>query len=107
MPEIPDHAAPRVLRSSPSCVATEASPAERTLRARAAAYRMHSLHDSREVTANARAAFKDSFARQVDPENLLSDEERGRRAKCARRAFYAALAARSAQARRLRRAQAR
>jgi hypothetical protein len=78
------------------------SPAERTLRARAAAYRLHSLHDSRELTANARAAFNDRFARQVDPDGLLPRDERQRRAECARKAYYAALAAKSARARRLR-----
>ena len=107
MPEIPDHSAPDIRRPSPSRPGLEASPAERTLRARAAAYRMHSLHDSREVTANARSAFNDRFARQVDPENRLSAQERARRADCARKAFYATLAARSAEARRARRAQAR
>ena len=45
----------------------EPTPAERTLRARADAYRLHSLYDSRELTANARVAFNDRFARQVDP----------------------------------------
>ena len=38
--------------------ANELTPAERSLRARAAAYRLHSLYDSRELTANARAAFR-------------------------------------------------
>jgi hypothetical protein len=80
------------------------SPAERSLRARAAAYRLHSLYDSRELTANARAAFRDRFARQVDPDGVLPLAERQRRAECARKAYYAALAAKSAKARRLRRA---
>src|SRR5262249_26129029 len=44
------------------------TPAERSLRARAAAYRLHSMYDSRQLTANARAAFEQRFARQVDPE---------------------------------------
>ena len=45
--------------------------AERSLRARAAAYRLHSLYDSRQLTANARAAFQDRFARQVDPDGII------------------------------------
>jgi hypothetical protein len=79
------------------------TPAERRLRARAAAYRLHSLYDSRELTINARKAFWDRFARQVDPEGILPAAERQRRAECARKAYYTALAAKSAKARRLRR----
>ncbi|MGH9060845.1 MAG: hypothetical protein ACRDZY_15240, partial [Acidimicrobiales bacterium] len=66
----------------------EPTPAERTLRARAAAYRLHSLYDSRELTAPARRAFNDRFARQVDPDNRLPETERQRRAECARKAYY-------------------
>ncbi len=79
------------------------TPAERSLWARAAAYRLHSLYDSRDLTANARAAFQDRFARQVDPEGILPEAERHRRAECARKAYFAALAAKSARARRDRR----
>jgi len=79
------------------------TPAERTLRARAAAYRLHSLYDSRELTAKARAAFQDRFLREVDPDGLLPEAERLRRAECARKAYYTALAAKSARARRTRR----
>ena len=81
----------------------ELTPAERSLRARAAAYRLHSLYDSRELTANARAAFRDRFTRQVDPDGVLSESERQRRAECVRKAYYAALAAKSVRARRTRR----
>jgi hypothetical protein len=83
--------------------AREPTPAERSLWARAAAYRLHSLYDSRELTANARAAFQDRFAQQVDPDRILPEEERQRRAECARRAYFAALAAKSVRARRGRR----
>lgn len=79
------------------------TPAERQLRARAAAYRLHSLYDSRELTANARAALRDRFAREVDPDGVLPAAERERRAECARKAYYTALAAKSAKARRIRR----
>jgi hypothetical protein len=81
----------------------ELTPAERSLRARAAAYRLHSLYDSRELTANARAAFRDRFVRQVDPDGILPEAERQRRAECARKAYYAELASKSAKARRVRR----
>lgn len=76
------------------------SATERSLQARAAAYRMHSLHDGRQVTANARRAFNDRFAHQVDPENVLSEAERSRRAESARKAYFSSLAARSVRARR-------
>lgn len=81
------------------------TPAERSLRARAATYRLHSLYDSRQLTAAARTAFKDGFAAQVDPEGVLPEAERRRRAECARKAYYADLAARSVRARRTRRAE--
>jgi hypothetical protein len=83
--------------------AKELTPAERSLWARAAAYRLHSLYDSRELTANARAAFRDRFATQVDPDGVLPEAERQRRAECARKAYYTALAAKSARVRRSRR----
>lgn len=79
------------------------TPAERSMRARAAAYRLHSLHDSREITANARAAFANRFEREVDPEGKLPLEERRRRAECARKAYFVELAAKSARARQRRR----
>jgi hypothetical protein len=82
--------------------AGELTPAERSLLARAAAYRLHSLYDSRDLTANARAAFRDRFAREVDPDGILPEAERQRRADCARKAYYATLAAKSARARRIR-----
>jgi hypothetical protein len=81
--------------------ANKLTVAERRLRARAAAYTLHSLYDSRQLTANARAAFQDRFARQVDPDGILPEAERQRRAECARKAYYTALAAKSARARRL------
>ncbi len=82
--------------------AGELTPAERSLRARAAAYRLHSVYDSRQLTANARAAFQDRFTRQVDPDGILPEAERQRRAESARKAYYAALAAKSARGRRQR-----
>ena len=82
---------------------SEPTPAERSLRARAAAYRLHSLYDSRDLTANARAAFADRFIREVDPEGILPEAERLRRAEYARKAYFATLAAKSAKARRARR----
>ena len=45
-----------------------ASRAERSLRARLAAYALHAQRDPRETTANGRAAFLARFDREVDPE---------------------------------------
>ena len=82
------------------------SPAERTLRARLAAYAMHAQHDARATTANARAAFLAKFERQADPEGLLPAAERQRRAAQLRSAYFARLAFAAATARRARRAAA-
>lgn len=79
------------------------TPSERSLRARAAAYRLHSLYDSRELTENARRAFEDRFLRVVDPENRLDADERHRRAEAARRAYFISLSAKASRARRQRR----
>ena len=65
---------------------------------RIGAHRLHTTHDSRELTRNARAAFHDSFLEKVDP--ALPTAERLRRAEHLRKAHYAELAARSAKARR-------
>jgi hypothetical protein len=65
-----------------------ASRAERSLRARLAAYALHAQHDPRETTANGRAAFLARFDRDVDPEGLLEPDERARRAEQARRAYF-------------------
>lgn len=73
--------------------ASKLTSAERRLRARAAAYRLHSLYDSRQLTANARAAFQERFAHQVDPDGMLPEAERQRRAECARKEYFAAPAA--------------
>jgi hypothetical protein len=66
------------------------------------AYTLHSRYDSRELTKAARAAFESKFEREVDPDGILPLEERLRRAEMARKAHYARLALKSAQARRRR-----
>ena len=81
-----------------------ASQAERSLRARLAAYALHAQHDPRETTANGRAAFLARFDREVDPRSLLEPDERRRRAEQARRAYFTRLALASAKARRAKRA---
>lgn len=54
-------------------------------------------------TAPARAAFMRRFERQVDPDGVLPEHERRRRAESARRAYYTQLSIKAQQARRARR----
>jgi hypothetical protein len=76
------------------------TPGERTLRARAAAYEMHAKHGSRKAAVKGQAALLAKFERQVDPDGLLTPEERRRRALHARRAHMVRLALASARSRR-------
>jgi len=79
------------------------TPGERVLRARiAAGERWAKERDRSAATAPARAAFNDRFERQVDPDRTLAPAERHCRAESARKAYFARLALRSAQARRAR-----
>ncbi len=78
----------------------EFTAAQRSLRARLAAYRSwERTTDAAARTAPARRAAMARFERQVDPEGVLSPEERARRGTAARRAYFTALALRSSQAR--------
>jgi len=73
---------------------------EAVLRGRIGAFALHATHDSRVTTAPARAAFLSRFEREVDPDGLLTETERRRRAEFAKRAYFARLALASARARR-------
>jgi hypothetical protein len=76
------------------------TPSERTLRARMAAHISHSRHDPKERTRAARDKFEQRFLDEVDPERVLPEAERERRAHHARKAYFTGLALKSAQARR-------
>jgi hypothetical protein len=52
------------------------TPGERVLRARAAAYAMHAKHGSRKAALKGQAALLAKFERHVDPDGLLTPEER-------------------------------
>jgi hypothetical protein len=78
------------------------TPSERSRRARLGAYTLHSRHDSRKTTAKARATFLSRFEREVDPDGILSPEERSRRAEYAKKAYFTRLAQKSARSRRMR-----
>ena len=79
------------------------TPGERTLRARAAAYAMHAKHGSQKAARKGQAALLAKFELQVDPDGLLTPEDRRRRALLARRAHMARLALASARSRRAKR----
>ncbi len=59
-------------------------------------------HDMVLHTAPARQAFKDRFLDEVDPDRVLPEPERIRRAEAARKLHYTRMAYRSAQVRRAR-----
>lgn len=77
--------------------AVNLSPAQRSQRARAAAFAKHAQHDPRESTARAREAWMERFYETVDPS--LPQPERDRRARAAMRSYMASLALRSSKAR--------
>jgi hypothetical protein len=77
------------------------------LRSQIASIAAHSLHaqvsDPSAHTAAARQAFlTDRFEREVDPDGVLTPDDRARRAAHARSAYFKRLALRSASARRSR-----
>lgn len=76
------------------------TPEQRSLRARIAAHSKHAKHDSVESTAPARAAFLARFEREVDPDGVLPEAERRRRAEHARSAYFGRLSLKSSKARR-------
>jgi hypothetical protein len=78
------------------------TPQQRSLRAKLAAHEKWASTDPVVGTAAARAAGPgslDYWLNKVDPDHLLDDAERARRAESAKKAHYARLAFRSAQAR--------
>ena len=76
------------------------TPEQRSLRARIAAHEKWAHTDPVAGTANARQAFLARFEAQVDPDGVLPEPERRRRAEHARKAHFARLALASARARR-------
>jgi hypothetical protein len=69
---------------------TATSAAFRKLLARLGAFAQQAQYDTRETTKAARAAFNARFANEVDPQRILSETERARRAEAARRAYFTA-----------------
>ncbi|MHB8670476.1 MAG: hypothetical protein ACYDAD_07960 [Acidimicrobiales bacterium] len=77
-----------------------ADPAIRSAIGRLGAHAMHAGHDARSTTRAARAAFEARFAAEVDPDGVLSPDERARRAEHARKAYFLRLSLLGAAARR-------
>jgi hypothetical protein len=74
--------------------------AKRVLQARMAAHALHArVQDPSAHTARARHAFLSRFEREVDPEGVLTPQERARRAEHAKKAYFLRLAAASSKAR--------
>jgi hypothetical protein len=77
------------------------SPSERTLIGRIGAEtKWAQCEDPTAATAPGRAKFDERFYDEVDPERVLPEAERERRAGHARKAYFAKLALASAKARR-------
>ena len=71
------------------------TPAERSLRGRIGAFSLHAM--GKTDTRAARAAFMGRFEKEVDPEGVLPEPERLRRAELAKRAYFSKLALRRVQ----------
>jgi hypothetical protein len=83
-------------------VSRDLTPQQRSARARIGAYAALAKHGRRNITAAARAANPSADAywlKRVDPKKQLPPEERAERAADAKRAHFAALAYKSARAR--------
>lgn len=78
-------------------MALSLSPAQRKLRARAAAFAQHA--QGKTNTRPATLAQLARFEREVDPDGILSPEERARRADYAKRSYMAKLALQASRAR--------
>lgn len=79
------------------------SAEERSMRASLAANARWSKHDRSEGTRRARQAFESRFIDEVDPDRVLPEAERLKRAESARKAHFKRMALASAKSRRERR----
>ena len=71
-------------------------------RGRIGAHIAHSRNDPRAMTATARGAFLSSFERMADPDGVLPDAERLRRAEHLKKAHFLRMALKSAATRKAR-----
>ena len=82
------------------------TPSQRVQRARIAAFTRWSKEDPAATAARGQAGLLAKFVDQVDPDRVLPEAERQRRAEAARKAHMTRLAFRSAKVRAARRAPA-
>lgn len=82
------------------------SPEARSLRASIGAHSLHSKYDANELTKPGRAAQWQKYLDEVDPDRVLPEAERVKRAEHARAAHMRKLALRSAKVRAARKAAA-
>lgn len=82
-------------------ISYEVDPEEMSRRGRIGALALHSRHDPKVTTAPARTAFLAKFEREVDPESLLPEDERARRARDARSEYFRGLSLLGAESRRM------
>lgn len=94
------------IQRPPITVVLEFDPAEMARRGRLGALKLHATHDSKAISAHARKAFRESFEHKVDPDGVLPEAERTRRAEFARREHYTRMARKSVESRRQKKAQA-
>ncbi len=76
------------------------TPEERSQISRMGAHALHSRYDSRVISQPARDKFMARFEDEVDPDRVLSEAERQRRASHAKKLYFTRLALASARARR-------
>jgi hypothetical protein len=75
------------------------TPEERAQISRMGAHALHSRYDSRVMSQPARDAFMARFEDEVDPDGILPEAERKRRAEHAKKLYFTRLAHKSAKAR--------
>src|ERR1700674_1587667 len=95
----PDSSTENTQASSASTPKAGSDRTDRSSIARQGAYTLHAKYDSRELTQRARRKFLDRFIDDVDPKRELPEQERLRRAESLKKAYFPALARRSAAAR--------
>lgn len=68
------------------------TPEERRARAKLAAHARWAKHDRHKHAAKMRAVLEQRFIDEVDPDRVLPEAERQRRAESARKAYFARMA---------------
>jgi hypothetical protein len=85
--------------AAPAPTGQPPSAYERSIRGRIGAFSLHAQGGTN--TGPARKAFLDKFEQQVDPDRLLSSEERSKRVRAAKSAYFSKLALKSSKRRKV------